>query len=93
MFLQKFYTYEKETILDMTKPSEIDQKTVDIVFHIFALFLVFFQWFSLYSNITNILFWWSALDIFKKDLQTLSIYFLPIDKEISRELSTLNSIV
>ena len=65
-----------------------------ILFFIYSLlFLVFFRWFSLYSNITNILFWWSALDIFKKDLQTLSIYFLPIDKEVSRELSTLNSIV
>ena len=57
------------------------------------LFLVFFRAFSLYSNITNILFWWSALDIFTKDLQTLSIYFLPIDKEVSHELYTLDTIV
>ena len=57
------------------------------------LFLVFFRIFSLYSNITNILFWGSALDIFTKDLQTLSIYFLPIDKEVSHELYTLDTIV
>ncbi len=57
------------------------------------LFLIFFWIFSLYSNITNILFWWSALDIFTKDLQTLSIYFLPIDKEVSHELYTLDTIV
>lgn len=57
------------------------------------LFLIFFRWFSLYANITNILFGWSALDIFTKDLQTLSIYFLPIDKEVSHQLYTLDTIV
>ncbi len=65
-----------------------------IQFFIYALlFLIFFRGFSLYANITNILFWWSALDIFTKDLQTLSVYFLPIDKEISHELYTLDKIV
>ena len=65
-----------------------------IQFFIYSLlFLIFFRWFSLYSNITNILFWWSALDIFTKDLQTLSVYFLPIDKEVSHELYTLDKIV
>ena len=57
------------------------------------LFLIFFRIFSLYSNITKILFWWSALDIFTRDLQTLSTYFLPIDKEVSHELYTLDTIV
>ena len=65
-----------------------------IQFFIYSLlFLIFFRLFSLYANITNILFWWSALDIFTKDLQTLSIYFLPIDKEVSHELYTLDWIV
>lgn len=65
-----------------------------IQFFIYSLlFLIFFRAFSLYSNITNILFWWSTLDIFTKDLQTLSIYFLPIDKEVSHELYTLDIIV
>ena len=65
-----------------------------IQFFIYSLlFLIFFRAFSLYSNITNILFWGSALDIFTKDLQTLSIYFLPIDKEVSHELYTLDTIV
>ena len=65
-----------------------------VQFFIYSLlFLIFFRWFSIYSNITNILFWWSALDIFTKDLQTLSIYFLPIDKEVSHELYTLDTIV
>ena len=65
-----------------------------IQFFIYSLlFLIFFRIFSLYSNITNILFWGSALDIFTKDLQTLSIYFLPIDKEVSHELYTLDTIV
>ena len=65
-----------------------------IQFYVYSLlFLVFFRFFSLYSNITNILFGWSALDIFTKDLQTLSIYFLPIDKEVSHKLSTLDKIV
>lgn len=57
------------------------------------LFLVLFRGFSLYTNITNILFWWTALDIFTKDLQSLSIYFLPIDKDVSHELYTLDGIV
>ena len=65
-----------------------------IKFFIYSLlFLIFFRIFSIYSNVTNILFWWSALDIFTKDLQTLSIYFLPIDKEVSHELYTLDWIV
>ena len=65
-----------------------------VQFFIYSLlFLIFFRIFSLYSNITNILFWGSALDIFTKDLQTLSIYFLPIDKEVSHELYTLATIV
>ena len=65
-----------------------------VQFFIYSLlFLIFFRAFSLYSNITNILFWWSTLDIFTKDLQTLSIYFLPIDKEVSHELYTLDTIV
>ncbi len=57
------------------------------------LFLIFFRGFSLYANITRILFWWSALDIFTEDLQKLSIYFLPIDSEVSRGLYTLDWIV
>ena len=70
------------------------RKIPPIQFFIYSLlFLIFFRWFSLYSNITNILFWWSALDIFTKDLQTLSIYFLPIDQEVSHELYTLDWIV
>ena len=69
-------------------------KIPPVQFFIYSLlFLIFFRWFSIYSNITNILFWWSALDIFTKDLQTLSIYFLPIDKEVSHELYTLDTIV
>ena len=65
-----------------------------IQFFIYSLlFLICFRGFSLYSNITNILFSWSALDIFTKDLQTLSVYFLPIDKEVSHELYTLDWIV
>ena len=65
-----------------------------IQFFIYSLlFLILFRGFSIYSNVTNILFWWSTLDIFTKDLQTLSIYFLPIDKEVSQELYTLDTIV
>ena len=58
-----------------------------------VIFLILFRGFSLYSNITSILFWWTALDIFTKDLQSLSIYFLPIDKDVSHELYTLDGIV
>ena len=65
-----------------------------ILLFIYAiLFLIAFWWFSLYSNITNILFWKDPLDIFTQDLQTLSLYFLPIDKEVSQEIYTLDWIV
>lgn len=68
-------------------------KKPSILFFISALlFLIAFWCFSLYSNITNIL-WWSAIDIFTNDLQTLSVYFLPVDKEVSQELNTLDKIV
>lgn len=65
-----------------------------IQFFVYSLvFLFLFRGFSLYTSITNILFGGSPLDIFTKDLQTLSIYFLPIDKEVSHELYTLDWIV
>lgn len=65
-----------------------------VQFLIYSLFFLILFWvFSLYSNITNIIFWWSALDIFTKDLQSLSIYFLPIDEQVSHELYTLDWIV
>jgi len=65
-----------------------------VQFFIYSLlFLILFRGFSLYSNVTNILFGESALDVFKKDLQTLSVYFLPIDQEVSHELYTLDTIV
>ena len=70
------------------------RKFPPLMFFIYSLlFLIFFWLFSLYSNITNIFFGWSALDIFTNDLQTLSVYFLPIDEEVSRELYTLDWIV
>lgn len=70
------------------------RKLPPIQFFIYALlFLIFFRWFSLYSNVTKILFWRSTLDIFTEDLQTLSTYFLPIDREVSHELYTLDTIV
>ena len=76
---------------------EIKKKTKKIPliqFFIYSLlFLILFRWFSIYSSITNILFWGTPLDIFTKDLQTLSIYFLPIDKEVSQGLYTLDGIV
>ena len=76
---------------------EIDKKKrkiPPIQFFIYALlFLIFFRWFSLYSNVTKILFWRSTVDIFTENLQTLSTYFLPIDREVSHELYTLDTIV
>ncbi len=76
---------------------EVDKKKKrmpPIQFFIYALlFLIFFRAFSLYSNVTQILFWRSTVDIFTEDLQTLSTYFLPIDREVSHELYTLDTIV
>ena len=90
--LEKIVMAEKQFWIEETQKK--NRKIPPIQFFIYSLlFLIFFRWFSLYSNITNILFWWSALDIFTKDLQTLSIYFLPIDQEVSRELYTLDWIV
>ena len=76
------------------KTKEKKSEILLIQFFVYSLlFLIFFWIFSLYVNVTNILFWESALDIFAKDLQTLSIYFLPIDKEVSHEIYTLDTIV
>ena len=83
---------EKQFWIEETQKKK--RKLPPVQFFIYSLlFLIFFRAFSLYANITNILFWWSALDIFANDLQTLSIYFLPIDKEVSHELYTLDTIV
>ena len=88
-------------IISMTEKQfsiwEIDKKKrkiPPIQFFIYALlFLIFFRWFSLYSNVTKILFWRSTVDIFTENLQTLSTYFLPIDREVSHELYILDTIV
>ena len=83
-----------EKQFSIEKIPEKKKKISFLQFFVYSLlFLVLFRGFSLYSNITNILFWWTALDIFTKDLQSLSIYFLPIDKEVSHELYTLDGIV
>ena len=83
-----------EKQFSISKIQKKKRKFPPIQFFIYSLlFLVFFRIFSLYANITNILFWWSTLDIFTNDLQTLSIYFLPIDREVSHELYTLDKIV
>ena len=85
MTKKQFWIWENQT---KTK------KRLPIQFFVYSiLFLIFFRGFSLYSNITNILFWGTALDIFTKDLQSLSVYFLPIDEEVSRGLYTLDWIV
>ena len=90
--LEKIVMAEKQFWIEETQKKT--RRIPPIQFFIYSLlFLIFFRWFSLYSNITNILFSWSALDIFTKDLQTLSIYFLPIDQEVSHELYTLDWIV
>jgi hypothetical protein len=90
--LEKIVMAEKQFWIEENQKKT--RKIPPIQFFIYSLlFLIFFRWFSLYSNITNILFSWSALDIFTKDLQTLSIYFLPIDQEVSHELYTLDWIV
>ena len=84
----------KEKQFSIGEIKKKNNKIPPIQFFIYSLlFLIFFRGFSLYANITNIFFGWSALDIFTKDLQTLSIYFLPIDKEVSHELYTLDSVV
>ena len=83
---------EKQFWIEETQKKKRQMPPVQ--FFIYSLlFLIFFRAFSLYANITNILFGWSTLDIFTNDLQTLSIYFLPIDKEVSHELYTLDTIV
>ena len=72
---------------------KIAKKPSVLFFVYMLLFIIIFRCFSLYANVTNILFKWTALDIFTKDLQSLSIYFLPIDKEVSHELYVLDEIV
>ena len=83
---------EKQFWIEEIKKEKLKKPPIQFFIYSF-LFLISFRVFSLYSNITGILFWWSTLDIFTKDLQTLSIYFLPIDKEVSHELYTLDTIV
>ena len=88
----RIYMAQKQ--FSIAKTTQKKWETPPIQFFIYSLlFLVFFRCFSIYSNVTNILFGGSTLDIFTKDLQTLSAYFLPIDKEVSHELYTLDSIV
>ena len=83
-----------EKQFSIEKNKDWQWKKPPVQFFIYSLlFIIIFRWFSLYSNITNILFGWTAVDLFTKDLQTLSIYFLPIDKEVSHELYTLDTIV
>jgi hypothetical protein len=58
-----------------------------------ALLVLAFCFFALYSNVTKMVLSPSKLDIFTKDLNQLATYFLPVDREVSQKLITLDSIV
>jgi len=64
---------------------------VSIVF--FILLGISFSLILFYHKISLFLFEKDKIDVFKEDLQQIAIYFLPIDKQVSRFLVTLDSII
>ncbi|MDR2415434.1 MAG: DUF4012 domain-containing protein [Candidatus Peribacteria bacterium] len=68
------------------------KRTANVRAYIGLLFIAF-CFFSLYSGITNLLFSPNKIDLFKKDLTQISAYFLPIDREISKNLLILNNLL
>lgn len=69
------------------------KRTANTRAYIILLFLAFCC-FALYAGVTKIVFAPSGqLDIFTKDLNQLASYFLPVDRELSQKLITLDSVV
>ncbi|MDR2189635.1 MAG: DUF4012 domain-containing protein [Candidatus Peribacteria bacterium] len=68
------------------------KRTANVRAYIGLLFVAF-CFFSLYAGITNMLFAPNKVNIFKKDLTQIAAYFLPVDREVSRNLLTLNSLL
>ena len=68
------------------------QWTANVWAYIVLIFLAF-CFFSLYAGVTKIIFSPNKLDIFTNDLNQLAGYFLPVDREVSQQLMTLDSLV
>jgi hypothetical protein len=68
------------------------KRTANVRAYIGLLFIAF-CFFTLYSGVTNILFSSNKIDLFKKDLTQIATYFLPVDREVSKNLLTLNDLL
>jgi hypothetical protein len=77
----------------ITSPSSSKGKRTANIRAYIALLLLAFCFFALYAGVTKMLFSQSKFDIFTKDLNQLATYFLPVDREVSQKLITLDGIV
>ncbi|MDR3168642.1 MAG: hypothetical protein LBU27_02585 [Candidatus Peribacteria bacterium] len=68
------------------------KRTANVGAYCGLLFLAF-SLFTIYSGVINMLFAPSKVDIFTKDLTQISAYFLPVDREVSQKLLTLDNII
>jgi hypothetical protein len=59
----------------------------------FILLAVAFSVILFYHKISLFLFEKDKIDVFKEDLQQIAVYFLPIDKNVSTFLVTLDRII
>ncbi len=82
----KFFWIEKKDT-----PTRRPIKAVGIVF--FILLGTAFSLILFYHKISLFLFEKDKIDVFKEDLQQIAIYFLPIDKNVSHFLVTLDHII
>ena len=59
----------------------------------FVLLGIAFSLLLFYHKISLFLFEKDKIDVFKEDLQQIAVYFLPIDKNVSHFLVTLDHII
>jgi hypothetical protein len=68
------------------------KRTANVRAYIGLLFIAF-CFFNIYSGITSILFSPNKVDFLKKDITQIAAYFLPVDKEVSKNLLVLDSLM
>ncbi|MDR0860922.1 MAG: hypothetical protein LBO09_08375 [Candidatus Peribacteria bacterium] len=68
------------------------QRTANVRAYCGLLFFAFCV-FAVYSGVINMLFAPNKVDIFTKDLTQIATYFLPVDREVSEKLLTLDDII
>lgn len=91
---ERFISYQSMKFFGIEKKNTSTRKPLQAVSIVFFILLgVAFSLMLFYHKISLFLFEKDKIDVFKEDLQQIAIYFLPIDKNVSHFLVTLDHII